>query len=98
MRARPLGTADAYKILGRLMGDRGGFATGMSLLEQSLALFREYDNPLGEAETIREIGELERAHGEIETGNATLRQAIDIFERIGARGEIDRTRAIIQDS
>jgi tetratricopeptide (TPR) repeat protein len=91
----PLGKANAYRVLGRLVGERGDYATGTSILNQGLAIFQSYQDPLGEGEVLREIGELQLERDGADAGNQTLQTAIDIFERIGAQGEVDRTRALL---
>lgn len=91
----PLGKANVYRVLGRLVGERGDYVTGSSILKQGLDIFRNYDDALGEGEILREIGELEQARSG-ENADQALQSAIDVFERIGARGEVDRTRAILE--
>lgn len=93
----PLGKANAYRVLGRLVGERGDYATGSSILHQGLEIFRTFEDALGEGEVLREIGELQQMRDGVDTGNQTLQTAIDIFERIGARGEVDRTRALLEN-
>jgi tetratricopeptide (TPR) repeat protein len=91
----PLGKANVYRVMGRLVGDRGDYTTGTSILNQGLEIFRSYEDPLGEGEILREIGELERDQDRVDVSNQTLQTAIEIFERIGTSGEVDRTRAIL---
>jgi tetratricopeptide (TPR) repeat protein len=92
---RPLGRANAFRVLGRLIGERGDYITGMNVLEQGLEIFRQFENPLGEAEIMREIGTLQLNRDTSDRGNQTLQNALSIFERIGARGEVARTRSLL---
>ena len=93
---RPLGKAEALRILGRLVGSGGGHRTGRDLLDESLDLFVRFENPLGEAEVRREIGKLEVERGNTDQARVHLSQAVGIFDRLGARVDVERTQLLIE--
>ncbi len=93
---RPLGKAEALRILGRLVGSGSAYRTGRGLLDESLDLYVRFENPLGEAEVRREIGILESEQGNPEEARTHLIQAVEIFDRLGARVDVERTQALIE--
>jgi len=94
----PLGQAEALKILGRISVARQNWSTAEGLLGESLRICTDYSNLLGAAETRRELGVLNRARNREDDARGFLQQAVEGFVTIGAKHDVARTRALLEEA
>lgn len=66
-----------------------------ALLKESVELFRTMDCPYDLARTLRELALLHRAQGRASDAVPLLQEALTHFESIGARPDVERTRALM---
>jgi len=93
----PLGSAEAYKVLGRLFTHRQDWTTARSLLQESLRICEAYENPLGTAEAHRELGQLYARRGDADEARASLTEASEAFERLGASHDLELTQDLLSE-
>jgi hypothetical protein len=64
---------------------------------ESLAVFKKIKAEVEQARTLRAWAEFERKCGQAGESRNKLREARNIFERLGARGEVASTEALVQE-
>ena len=89
----PLGIAEAYKVLGRLLTRKKEWATAQGLLEEGLRICEEYDDALGRSEIHRDLGNLHAARNDAAAARASYRTALEGFQTLGASYEVEATQA-----
>jgi tetratricopeptide (TPR) repeat protein len=90
-----LGQADALRVLGMASRAWRDWEEAARRFDAALEIARANGNPLLEAELWRERGLLERERGRARAGRRALERALGLFERLGARAEARKTRALL---
>jgi tetratricopeptide (TPR) repeat protein len=80
-----------------ILSDQGRFAEAEALLRDALRVWGAAHYELGVALATSNLGRVAARAGRFDDGLAILEDAADRFERIGARGYVDETRARIAE-
>jgi tetratricopeptide (TPR) repeat protein/transcriptional regulator with XRE-family HTH domain len=88
---------DALRIRGMVLAARGNVSGAACVFEESLALSGVIRYSYAEAQTLREWGRLSLQQGATEPAQERLGAAAAIFQSLGARRDLDGTRALLYE-
>ena len=87
----------AKKVRGMLLRRTGQWENSAADFEESLRISNQVGNPFEEGRTQHEFGLMWKDKGNRERAREHLSQAVHLFERIGAKKELEKARAALQD-
>ncbi len=90
--------ADLYKIKGIIYKSQKKYGMAEDYMQTSLRLNRELKNQMNEAETLIELGKLYKETKRSDEGVKCFRSAIRYYKKINSSAEMERVRAILQES
>jgi len=90
------GLVDALRVQAQVAVARACWDTAEPALEAGLALARRLPYPYGEGRLLSVCAALRRGTGDPHGAATLLAAALDIFQRLGARKDIERTRTALK--
>lgn len=91
-----LARVDGLRVLGMALTRRECWAEAERVLEEGRRLAHSLPYPYAEARALREQGILDERTGESERAEERLAQALAIFERLGARRDVEQTERLLR--
>lgn len=93
----PLYLVDALRMQGKVLIQQGRLDEARRILAQALELARSMSYPYAEARILVEEGTACIKQGDVSQGQSRLEEALAIFERLGAKQDIQSTRQALTE-
>jgi tetratricopeptide (TPR) repeat protein len=87
-----LNEADAHRVVGAACGAQQRYDDALAALDHALSIARAHGHALIEAESLRDRADVRVRRGERDLALDDARAAMTVFEKLGARAEIEALR------